>query len=212
MLECEIGSPIVDYGHKLASTYLRPLQVLKVCAVERDALADDALYPGRARSLLVPPWLTGGSRVGRTGSTRKGVQAMQSWSATWRPSCYCKRRGAVMTREQAIGTVGMRAMLSGLWARCSGDCRRAGGMADTDRGLGGAPGRSDRSHACAAGRLARVSDATISGSSVRPGSYLLCLLQRLLEASPHAAYPAIVTNQSGGRPFRRTSALLAALE
>lgn len=35
LLEVEIGGKIIDYGHKLASTYLCPLRVLEVRAVER---------------------------------------------------------------------------------------------------------------------------------------------------------------------------------
>ena len=30
LLECEIGGRIIDYGHKMASTYLRPMRVLEV--------------------------------------------------------------------------------------------------------------------------------------------------------------------------------------
>lgn len=35
LLACEIGGKIINYGHKLASTYLLPLRVLEVSAVER---------------------------------------------------------------------------------------------------------------------------------------------------------------------------------
>ena len=35
LLQVEIGGKIIDYGHKLASTYLRPLRVLGVRSVER---------------------------------------------------------------------------------------------------------------------------------------------------------------------------------
>lgn len=34
LLECEIGGRIINYGHKMASTYLRPLRVLEVRIVE----------------------------------------------------------------------------------------------------------------------------------------------------------------------------------
>ncbi len=34
LLECKIGGRIINYGHKLASTYLRPLRVLEVRDVE----------------------------------------------------------------------------------------------------------------------------------------------------------------------------------
>lgn len=35
LLECEIGGKIINYGHKLASTYLLPVRVLEVRDVER---------------------------------------------------------------------------------------------------------------------------------------------------------------------------------
>lgn len=35
LLECEIGGRIVNYGHKMASTYLCPIRVLEVRTVER---------------------------------------------------------------------------------------------------------------------------------------------------------------------------------
>lgn len=34
LLECEIGGRIIDYGHKLCSTYLCPIRVLEIRAVE----------------------------------------------------------------------------------------------------------------------------------------------------------------------------------
>jgi hypothetical protein len=35
LLEVEIGGKIINYGHKLASTYLLPVRVLEVREVER---------------------------------------------------------------------------------------------------------------------------------------------------------------------------------
>lgn len=35
LLECKIGGKIINYGHKLASTCLRPVRVLEVREVER---------------------------------------------------------------------------------------------------------------------------------------------------------------------------------
>jgi hypothetical protein len=37
LLECEIGGKIIDYGHKMASTYLRPIRVLEI----RDIVNED---------------------------------------------------------------------------------------------------------------------------------------------------------------------------
>ena len=35
LLECEIGGRIINYGHKMASTYLCPVRFLEVRAVEQ---------------------------------------------------------------------------------------------------------------------------------------------------------------------------------
>jgi len=40
LLECEIGGRIIDYGHKMASTYLRPVKVLEIRDIDDETDSD----------------------------------------------------------------------------------------------------------------------------------------------------------------------------